>query len=170
MLSELHYRLDSINRWLEFAEKKNAALFLANIAIMVGLFETNTFDFASAIDYYLILSVISLALSAFCCIISFIPQIKLKRLYIKVEVKNEDNLLFFGHIAKYSSHKYIERLYSKAGNSYQRKPLEEEYAEQLIINSRIALKKFELFSLGVWFIFAAIFTPLIFIFYNSEAN
>ena len=76
---------------------------------------------------------------------------------------NDDNILFFGHIAKYPPENYLRKLYRLRNG----KPpenlsgIELDYAEQIVTNSRIAQRKYDTFTIGVWLTIATVATPIV---------
>ena len=67
------------------------------------------------------------------------------------------HLLYFGDIAKYSADEYLNKLLSKENFT----SIEKYYAEQIIANSIIALKKFRLYMISISFTTISIFILLI---------
>ncbi len=143
----LEKSLERVNFWLQFAEAKHAALIafiLAVLAIIYGgdfidnfIFETITATF------YLAALVISM--------VSFSPRYD-KDVSRKIgNYSNNDNLLYWKDIAKYADEDFLKRIYkdflSEDKNSF--KVSERLYAQEIIINARIADKKYNLFQLSV---------------------
>ena len=153
----------NINDWLKFAETKAAALLTGNGLLIFGLLRTIKGQEISSIQMLMIYFVmLLLTLSLLSCLISFIPSLKLPWLVISKRPTENDNLLFFGDAAKYDSKSYLEKLFSsteKPEKSFS--VFENYYAEQIIANSIIALKKFRLFTFAIWLTVIAVLTIIL---------
>jgi hypothetical protein len=164
MEDRLHRILALVNEWLKFAEAKNAALLAANSAIIFGslkVLETSP-PLPRWLLIYIYLAIVAVALAASLSLLSFLPKTRLPWLGSTKRPTPEDNLLFYGDIACYDPRSFLEALYRQAGTNFsQPDSLEEDYAEQIIINSRIALSKFRFFSLALWITVSALLTPAI---------
>lgn len=166
MEDRLKYILTTVNEWLRFAETKNGALFAANGVIAVGI--ANVLAIAPQINVYirlyLLALIVFLMFSAACCILSFVPQIKIP--WFVPTSKNAgafDSLVFYGDIAKYECEDYLKALHKRYGNGEIEPPItsiERDYAQQIIINSRIAMWKYQWFRVAVWFTLSVIVTPI----------
>ena len=81
---------------------------------------------------------------------------------LKASSKKNSNLLAYADIANYDSKLYLETLYKQETVDLKDiDPFEEDLAELIISYSRIALRKYSLFNLGVWCMLSAIVTPAI---------
>ncbi|MCQ9207992.1 MAG: DUF5706 domain-containing protein [Omnitrophica bacterium] len=164
MDDKLKYIFSNINDWLKFAEAKNAALLVFDTAILVGLVSivsTNN-GLHQYVQYYLYFCMFFIVSSIILSLLSFIPKLKMPFLYQSQRHFSQDNVLFFGHIAKYGIKEYLELLYSQNNAKYDKKDLfQENLAGQIIINSRIALLKYKLFEIGVWLTIIGITSPII---------
>ena len=144
----------NINDWLKFAETKTATLLTGNSILIFGILRTikvQDTDFIQIIILYF--TMLLLSLSLLTCLISFIPSLKLPWLVTLKKPTENDNLLFFGDVAKYNSKSYLEKLFSSTSTEKSKKSftaLDNYYAEQIIANSIIALKKFRLFTFAIW--------------------
>jgi hypothetical protein len=163
----LRFVLSTVNEWLKFAEGKNAALFAANVALalVIAEFVINEYISMEWIYLYLYIAMFSLSISASCCLLSFIPQIRLPKIKLTKSPQSNHNLLFYGHIAGYNAEEYLSQFYNVNGIGFDNlPPIHKSYAEQIIINSRITLRKYQWFNLALWFtIFAILSVPGIFI-------
>ncbi|MFT6138735.1 MAG: hypothetical protein ACJAUJ_001830 [Salibacteraceae bacterium] len=164
MEDRLNTIFSNINDWLRYAETKSAALLATNGLIIFGIVRLilsqesiNNFLF-----YYLCIVVFQLAISSCFLLISFAPSLEIPWLFkpSNIDEKN-DNLLFFGHAAKYTPRKYIEVL-AKASkeNNYEGSRVEIMIAKQIISNSTIAMRKFSIFSVAIWLTISAVLTPV----------
>ena len=165
MEDKLKEIFENVNGWLKVAESKNGALVIADLAIAVGLLQLiKGVDDPNAfwMCYAYIAIVLSL-ISAAVCLTSFVPQLRMPWFTGRGDPSHDDNLLFFGHIAKYPPGNYLQRLY-RLRNEQPPENLSEfelDYAEQIVTNSRIAQRKYDTFSIGAWLTIAAVATPLI---------
>ena len=145
--------LKNINDWLKFAEQKNTGLLALNTGIIWGIsrlldglnIENNILYWSHIIAYILMI------LSAFICILSFLPILK-NRWWLKKEKKeSSDNMLYFGDISKYNSGDYLKLVKYKYNiEDYEFKNFEKDFAEQIVINSKIALDKYTKYILSSW--------------------
>lgn len=160
-------QLDRTNQWLSFAEAKNAALIVLDTAIIgfiVKLFLDailKTYDYSISLNFsikpvhvfslLLIIFLFSLLIS----IASFLPNLSSEKTKTKSDNMVETyNLLFFGDLAKFNSTddyiRYVCRKYSFSDN-YIEHPLIIDYANEILINSKIAVRKYQLFRKAVYF-------------------
>lgn len=171
MENRLQNIFSSVNDWIKFAEAKNAALFAANSTLIIAVLKEISISkwleiwlpYRIGIGIYVGLLITQLALSATICLYSFFPQIKhLPLAPQKEEPKDTDNLLFYGDIAHYEPKHYLRCLYKQQGEYIiSTMPLEVDYARQIVVNSRIALRKYHLFTAALWLLLSAFFTPIL---------
>lgn len=164
MQKKLELSLSLTIGWLNFAENKNAMLIAANGAAIFGIFTllggSSTLNTMYVI--YIYQALLFLFLSAVFCLISFVPQVDIPWLDSMHPPKEEDNLLAYADIANYDSKLYLETMYKQETVDLKEiNPFEENLAELIILYSRIALRKYSLFNLGVWCMLSAIVTPVI---------
>jgi hypothetical protein len=145
----LDRRLKVVNDWLQFAEKKNATLLVLNAGAIWGVSRLlRSKESQGFLGHSLLwLGLISIGVSAIICIFSLLPSLKIWGLENTPDITENDNSLFFGDIAKYSPEQYLELLRS----CYKLEDMQflkshKDYAEQLIVNSRIAKRKYRIFS------------------------
>lgn len=145
------------NDWLKFAETKTATLLAGNGVIIFGLFrifkDTDTIH-----DIFISTVIILLSLSIFINLLSLIPSLKMPFILYTKDKSENDNLLYFGDIIKYSTTEYLTKI--KNGTK-EFTDFEQYYAGQIIINSVIALKKFRLFLISIYLTSSAVFILLI---------
>jgi len=153
----LRYILTTVNEWLKFAEGKNGALLVADIAILFGVFRLMNELTDQRVFIYL--GIFLVIVSAISSLVSFIPQLKVSSSTPKKRTEKEASLIFYGHIAKYEAQSYIEALYAESGSEPTSiAPIEVDYAQQIIMNSRIAVRKYLCFNVGLWLtVFALLF-------------
>jgi hypothetical protein len=142
---------NNINRWLEYAEKKNTYIFsLFSLMIIftpfIGRLSSLNSLIKISIGVFYILYVITMIIT----IISLFPKTIISKDKLSngknKKLKESDNLLFYGDIAKYSREEYMDRLEKK----YRINICESEYlihlVDQIIINSNITQDKMNLFK------------------------
>ena len=159
--SFLKESLTKADEWIKFAEAKNAALLSFSAAVFLAianhlLMGTNLDSFTTfCASYILVLLFAAIILT----LLSFIPRLNI--ITPENEEKREsDNCLFFGHVRKYSPSEYLKLIDTFQDENKEYTLIDLAYAEQIVINSRIAYLKFKQFDLAVWFVLAAFTTPL----------
>lgn len=158
--SELVHILEQVNGWLKFAEAKNGVLITLNGAGVWGMLEF--IQSASPTGFFLLYSwifVLFMALSAILTLLSFLPVLKAEWLQPVGDQRSESNLLFFGHIAEHTPEELLEALDISTREDLN--SINRDYAEQAIINSQIALRKYNLFHLSLWLTLSGITTPVL---------
>lgn len=150
--------LDRINYWLQFAEAKNAAVIAFVVAILAVIWTSNYSD--NACCMVIIISIFYIT-SLVTSLYSFYPQGKNININDRMkEYREEDNLLFWDDIAKYSLEDYIKCINNWMGlEKDDRSKIETMYVEEIITNARIAKKKYKCFKWSV--VFSIIGTILI---------
>lgn len=155
---------ENVNKWLHFAEAKNAALIGLN-----GVFLFKSIDFLRLSNNQCIglplLSTLLFLAGIFISLFSFLPNVaKIKE--IKIDVDNEDNknniLIFFSDIKDYKDSKqFLVDIHKFYFNNNIDKDLlnkiELDYAKEIHINSLIASKKYKLFKWSLKLNLVAIF-------------
>lgn len=164
MQNKLELSLSLTIDWLKFAEGKNATLIAANGAAIFGIITTLNSDFISNAIYeiYLKQAILFLFLSSLFCLVSFVPQVSVSRPNETITNAEGGNLLLYANIANYESRLYLEELYKRESADINLiNHFEEDLAELVVTYSRIAMRKYSLFTLGVWAVISAIATPVI---------
>jgi hypothetical protein len=163
MTDELRFIFTNVNNWLKFAEAKNGALLAGNIAIIFGIWHySNSASPPNVLKYYFIYVTALLTLSTLCALISFSPRTQIPFIFKVREPADHDNLLFYGDIAKYSYRVWLEKLYIRYGKTLNiTESIEIDYAEQIIINSQIALWKYRWFKFALSLAISSLLTPVI---------
>ena len=155
---------ENVNNWLKFAEAKNATIVAGNGLLIFGicrlLKDTSINEW---ILYYIYFVIFIMLLSFVVALISFIPNVKLP--HYLYNNKKSDNLLFFGSIMHYNEDSYLKELNESLGlnsEEYKTKKINKMYAQQIIINSQIAMKKYNIFNISLHLTLFAILTPIIY--------
>ncbi|EMK6556915.1 hypothetical protein B4939_13015 [Vibrio cholerae] len=170
MIDVLKDTLSKVNDWIKFAEAKNAAnvaFCSASIWALLRMIGSGD-NIVGAFLIYIYVCVAMLSIGLCLSFVSFIP--KLSSPWISLPEKHEnDNLLFFGAACKYSGESYLKKLYDGKIEKIENYALERMYAEQIVINSKVAWIKFKQFDIAIAFTLSAILTPLfLFIFRLSK--
>jgi len=154
--------LSKVNEWLKFAEAKNSAIIVFNSALSFGILQVlSPLDKKPiAVLVYISLVIILLTISSIVALLSFVARFNPPWVRIQQPNSKSDNLLYFGHICKYTPDTYLQAMRNKLVKSNEYDELEKEYADQIVVNSKIAFIKFQQFNIAVWFTISAILTPL----------
>lgn len=155
--------LSHVNRWLEFAEKKNGALLAGNSALLLGVASRlqHAFNIPPFVRFYIYFALLLVGAGAVCCLVSFLPQTQMPWLASRRKPSEEDNLLLYSDLANYSPSKVLSALCKCiSANETELNQLHTHYAEQIITNSRIAERKYKYFRVALWLTLIALATPL----------
>lgn len=162
-MDELRNTLESVNDWLKFAEAKNAVVVAASgFALWASLgltLSTETGCYAST--YFAILSAF-LITGFVTALLSFLPILNYRWIVPTPRKLANGNLLYFGHLATLSKNQVLDA-YIKATESREAdiKEIHGMFAEQIIVNSRIALEKYAMFEFAIKIILIGVLTPAI---------
>lgn len=164
MEDRLRFILSGVNDWLNFAEAKNGALLAANSALIfsaLGLADGKAFV-SDWIGYYFYSSLLLASVSGLICLISFLPHIEIPVLKSRSPSDESSNLLFYGDICDHDTSSYVSALCSRYGFALDDvDAFEKELAEQIVVNSRIAVRKYRMFETALWLDVTALVTPLL---------
>ena len=151
-------QLDRTDKWLSFAEAKNAALIALNLAMCgvivkwIGKPEIDPFCVKRLLIADLALFIISLLIALF----SFFPNLS-KTPKINSDSKKKDsnfNLVFYGDIQSFSSAEEYIRYFCLQCKYPLSKTLKRpfiDFANEIIINSQITVRKYKLFKCALNF-------------------
>lgn len=154
---QLQAIFNNVNDWLKFAETKNAALVAADVAILIGV--ASLFEEASSwLLIYLILLASFVGLSLVIGLISFLPATKIPWLRKPATIREKRNVLYYGDIADQDVESYLELLKSVLKEGVEPTPIGKAYIEQIIINSKIAVKKYGYFTTSLFCLLTGIVT------------
>lgn len=155
-------QFDKINYWLSFAEAKNGALIALNVAIMAALI-----SIFEVIPVLSALIIILLVISSIICLLSFMPDLKNSCKEKNNTSTTNLNLIYFSDIYKIESvHKYIElirRNYFQNNNVSVDDKLIYDLANEIMINSGIAVKRYEKFKAALKIDIIALLVMIVFI-------
>lgn len=150
MEEKLKFIFTNTNEWLKFAEAKNAVLITVNGAALFAILTIiNDNKWLTPYTGIFFILVFGIAISLISSLISFIPKYKAHKL-CNNKCSDNDNIIFYGDIQKYSVGGFLKKLYIKNGqNQCDFSNFEKDLANQIIINSKIALKKNKQFLFSV---------------------
>jgi hypothetical protein len=147
--------LKQVNDWLKFAEGKNAgivALASAGALSVTGALAART-DESWEIRAGIAVSGVIVAFSLLLGLASFMPRTDQAKLFIRraVPPSLDDNLLFYGHLARYAPKDLAEAVAHRYCQNHDKhiEQLHVDLAAQITINSRITLEKLRFFSYAV---------------------
>lgn len=153
----------NINEFTRYAEAKNSILVGFNSVAIFGFLKIyNDFN-SEVVRIYLFSAILFLSLSTLIALISFLPKLRDVRRSEKSSCPSQDdNLIFFKHIEKYTEDEYLQALSGvmKIEESAL-KELDRYYANQIIINSKITARKFRYFELSIWLAVCGVFTVVL---------
>ena len=135
----------NVNSWLNFAEAKNAALMAFNIAMLAVTWGSTENAGKNILFYGVNLAIV---ISTIIALKSFKPD--------KGKCKKEnDNLLFYEDIAKYSKESYLIALYKKYQDTVKTEDellkREIDYADEITYNAKIIVQKYKCFK-NAWYV------------------
>lgn len=160
---QLVFIFGQVNEWLKFAEAKNAALVAAATAVIFGI--TQSVDKILDWDqqyktWFLLMMLVLLAFGGLCALLSFLPRTQIPFVLKKEEAKQSHNLIFFGDIMKYDPETYLKELCRRMSVTTPPTSMNQQLAEQIVVNARIAAMKYTWFKVALWFVLAGVVTPL----------
>lgn len=158
----LRHALAFVDGHVKFAETKNAALFAIDAAALLALLQALSAE--HPIDHilrvYLWVLVGSAIASLVVTLVSFLPVTQLPWLRRPATSQQFRNLWFFGDVQGLNASSYISDLLTAVGKAAREPlPVERMLADQIIINSRIAARKFTYFRIALWCALFGVLTP-----------
>lgn len=162
MKYDVQYILSQVNDWLKFAEAKNGVLIAFDSGLLYVIFnlliEKKIND--SVFEAYLSFSLFILVIAIILQLVSFIPRLSSKFSEPK-KVDYSPNLTFFGDISKLSLSAIEKLLIEKYDLNIQ--TFQRDLLKQIIMNSRIAMFKYNLFIIGIYLNITLLATPVLII-------
>ena len=143
----------NVNQWLHFAEAKNALLATLNGGAVLGLLALLNTEKPrlSSLLPSLWVAAICLVFGLLVCLLSFTPI--LAKTLERASEPRRINILYFGHLAAISPARFLTELRERYGTEEPVDGEGSEYhrdlADQIIANSRIALRKYRLFCVAL---------------------
>ena len=152
----------NINDWLKYAEAKSATLIAGNSGLIWGLEAVSkSYELSVLLKVCLLVSVSLCVASLVVCLLSIIPALSMPW-NVKPEGKTDnDNLLYFADIAKYSPLTFLRGLENKLGLQHvEYTGYQKDISSQIIVNSVIANAKYKNFQIAIWLTLSALITPI----------
>lgn len=156
----LKYVWEQVDKWLSFAEAKNAGLIAFNIALISIIVEKiiNSDAIKNGIicdKAICLVAMILLVASMLLNLYSFLPDLTSSLKKKQNSSIKELNLLFFSDIAQLNSKSdFLEmtdrKYFNKDDIDNKFSELEEDLASEILINSKITNRKYKLFRKSVW--------------------
>lgn len=148
----LRHILDDVNHWLQFAEAKNAAVVTLNLAIIIGLLTIagtaqDLPEYLTALATFLCAG---FAISGLISLASFFPL--LNRVALRPKATGAEftgNLFYFGDMAQTTATRFLARLNRRLGGGQASSAIDYDLADQIVINSKIAVQKYWLATLAL---------------------
>lgn len=154
----------NIHEMVKFSEAKNAILIALNGSAVLGVIKILSDEKINSIwiKYYIYEFIFFATLGLIISLLSFFPRIKLPWLSCEGSPSSDDNLILYTDICKYDERTYLEALTKSMDEPIKRNTrFEVFYANQIIVNSKIALRKYKLFRNALGCTMSAILTPII---------
>jgi len=149
MEQKLWHILENVNRWLEYAERKNAILLS-----FIGAQLTIGKIFIESPSRWILAASVLLGICFVLTLLSFFPKTiipEFVRYFAKSAPRETDNLLFYGDISNYSVNLYTKKLEKYFGEDIRTNRYLEDICTQIVVNSQIANNKYRMFKASTWF-------------------
>lgn len=157
----MEYLLTTVHDLLKYAEGKHAVLMGFNMAVVGFVISHLSIESWSWTirTFYFIWIIGFIFISIICSFLSYLPILDANTLTEKetLQKTNERNPFFFVDAAKMESNEFIKTL--KDGGKEKK---ELWVANQIIVNSQIAVRKYRLFERAAWIAFYGLLPPIAF--------
>jgi hypothetical protein len=152
--------LSDVNSWLHFAEAKNAAVVGANFAIAVALIAAMTTidDGDPKWMACLVSAAGTLVVAGVWSLSSFLAMLKLEPPTAQIG-SWPGNAFFFGDLAKVDADTFLQILRNRLGAAGNFTQVEQNLANQITVNSRIASQKFVRFNTALRITICGLLVP-----------
>ena len=165
LTEQLIFIFENTNNWMKFAEAKNGALLILNSGLIfgyLGILPYTVFDCPFLILLYSISFIIFCLLALFVNLFSFLPFFKpLVLIPSKKKTNLIPNVLFWGDLSKINAEELINRLNDQKNESLVLDQYQKDLSSQIIINSAITHRKYNLFTYSVWLTIFGLITPIL---------
>jgi hypothetical protein len=170
LVEKLRVIFQNVNEWLKFAEAKNAVLLAFSGTAMTATLAVlaTVQNLANSLRFGLLGATALLCVCAFLCAWSFLPKTNLEKIlwsrsnsFQVMKPQVEDNLYYFGHLRKYNSATLLDSVNQDYLNGAASVPYGKEaqdLASQIVVNSSIAFRKYQLFTYASYCLVTAIAT------------
>jgi hypothetical protein len=152
--ANLRATLSMVNEWLRYAETKNGALIAANGALIFGVTQLQTDAHPWALIR--VSSAVLLTASLLIALLSLMPWLARTGLFPTRPSSAEDNLIFFGDASRYDAETYLHHLLITVPAFAAGDQVARWLADQIVVNSRIASRKFFMFNIALYLAAAGI--------------
>lgn len=161
MIRNLRYTFENVNNWLRFAEAKNGVLATISAALTAGMLRVAPDQNVPLFfKQYAVTAICFLAVATVIALLSFYPKLRLDWWLKPGTPEPGDNLLFYGHIRKYSPQAFLAALHQATGAVQTGTQVERMLAEQVITNSDIAWRKYKVFQVALGTAIAGMIVPV----------
>lgn len=149
------------NEWLRYAEAKNGVLLTLNGAFLVGMHQIfQSYSLNNLANIYLWIATSFLTMSLIVTLASFYARTKTFGFNIPKKTSCiSSNMLYFGHLANTNPDDLLKSL-TMNPDQHSHPVYAKNISEQIIINSKIASRKFALFNFALILTISAIITPV----------
>jgi len=157
LTEQLEEIFENVNNWVKFAEAKNVALLTLNAAGIFGLLRLYG-SFAPDAAWVLVAmlgAILLLFASLVICLVSFFARVRVSR-SLFARPAEAGNLYFYNHIAEMEVDGFVDAVRDSMGYQGDVGKLHRDLANQIVVNSRIARKKYVLFNAALWVTLATI--------------
>jgi len=146
MKEEIKSIFQNVNDWLKFAEAKHAGLLVLNSGIIFGILTVYK-DYQNYLPKaILFITILFFVLSILTSIISLFPRTHTS--LFRQKKFNNPNLYFAGHLCKLDENDLKTEL-TEIHSTYVFDKFDEDVLKQIIVNSKIATKKYHLFKFAI---------------------
>lgn len=153
----LTFIFSNVNEWLKFGEAKNGALLAINITSIFSAFDKIPYDTSNWLLFFIWFFILMNLFSAFTVLASYLPHLKApEKIHSWLIMSNTKNALYYGDLSQMTSNDLINLLNLQV----QTTPYALMIADQIICNSKIATKKYEFFTLALYFTVTAYIFPV----------
>lgn len=153
----LEKQLERVDKWLSFAEAKNAALIAFNVAILQAV------NFGQLHKIVGTIYILGILLSTGAALLSFMPFAKfpngvlekierfIKKRSRKKKIEHKANLIFWGDIACFPDAKaYLNDVKEKYFDQTATSDISNDFAVEIWENSGIASRKYKWFKIALY--------------------
>jgi len=155
--------LMNVNGWLKHAETKHAVLVGLTAAGATTLCSNlnSIFSLGMVAKIWSVVSLMLIVAAVITSLISFIPALRSPKPFSSAKNGTTPNPYFFSHIANMSISELNSLLLPMNSTPL---PADEWIADQIIANSRIAMRKYAMFRISVWLVLFAVAAPVAVVF------
>lgn len=153
----------NVMSWLHFAEAKNAALITFNSGAIFAI--GTAYTQMNSVPQWLCIAMLAacsiLGLSLVVGFSSFFPRLTLLPGAGAPKANSGNNIWYFGHIAEMGVDTYLQELARKSGSTLAFSEIDRDLAQQIVVNSTIAVTKYGIFRISLWITLCALASPMV---------